>query len=109
MGKLKFYIDESVNIAVASGLRRRGVEALSAREAGNLGLSDKEQIEYAIKNNFVIVTHDDDFLFLAEGFKHKGIVYVHQQKYSIGELLIMLKLLWEIADSKDMLNHIEFL
>ncbi len=61
MGKIRFYLDESVNIAVASGLRRRGIIALTARDSGTLGLTDIEQIEYATQNGLVIVTHDDDF------------------------------------------------
>ena len=109
MAKLKFYLNESVNIAVANGLIRRDVEAISAKDIGNLGLSDEERLTYAIKNNLVIITHDADFLSMAMNFKHKGIVYIHQQKYGIGDLIRRLKLLWEIAELEDMLNHIEFL
>lgn len=109
MAKLVFYTNESVNIAVAEGLKRRGVKVVSARDAGNLGLSDKEQLDYATRNNFVIVTHDDDFLSMAMKFEHKGIVYVHQQKYRVGDLIRRLKLLGDIAEQKDMVNHVEFL
>jgi len=31
----------------------------------------------------VIVTHDDDFLTFSAELEHKGIVFLHQQKYSI--------------------------
>jgi predicted nuclease of predicted toxin-antitoxin system len=109
LAKLAFYTDESVNVAVAEGLKRRGVKVISARDADKLGLSDKEQLAYATKKNLVIVTHDDDFLSMAMKFEHKGIVYVHQQKYSVGELIRRLKLLWDIADQRDMANHVEFL
>lgn len=109
MAKLKFYFYESVNIAVADGLRRRGIDAISSKDAGNLGLSDEEQIKYAKANNFVIVTHDADFLSLAREIEHKGIVFVRQQKYSIGDLIRNLKLLWDVAEQKDMQNHVEFL
>ncbi|GAN33361.1 MAG: hypothetical protein DYG83_11715 [Candidatus Brocadia sp. AMX2] len=109
MAKLAFYTNESVNVAVAEGLKRRGVKVVSARDSGNLGLSDKEQLDYAARNNFVIVTHDDDFLAMAMKFEHTGIAYVHQQKYSVGGLIRGLKLLWDIAEQKDMVNHVEFL
>ncbi|MCK6468165.1 MAG: DUF5615 family PIN-like protein [Candidatus Brocadia sinica] len=108
MAKLAFYTNESVNVAVAEGLKRRGVKVVSARDVGNLGFSDKEQLDYATRKNFVIVTHDDDFLSMAMKFEHKGIVYVHQQKYSVGGLIRGLKLLWDIAEQKDMANHVEF-
>ena len=98
MAKLIFYTNESVNIAVAEGLKRRGVKVITAKDARNLGLSDEEQIEYARQKGMVIVTHDDDFLSLAMEFEHKGIVFVHQQKYSIGDLIRNLKLLWDIVE-----------
>ncbi len=109
MTKLAFYTDESVNIAVAEGLKRRGIKAISTRDANNRGLSDKEQLVYATNNNLVIVTHDDDFLSKTMELEHKGIVYIHQQKYSVGNLIRMLKLLWDIAERKEMVNHVEFL
>ncbi|MBI4653528.1 MAG: DUF5615 family PIN-like protein [Nitrospirae bacterium] len=109
MAKVVFYTNESVNIAVAEGLKRRGVKVITSKDAGNLGLSDEEQIEYARQKGMVIVTHDDDFLSLAMEFEYKGIVFVHQQKYSIGDLIRNLKLLWDIVDQKDMKNHVEFL
>ncbi len=74
-----------------------------------MGLSDEEQLEYAKQKGLVIVTCDDDFLSLAETFEHAGIVYIHQQKYSIGDLIRNLKLLWDIVEQKDMNNHVEFL
>jgi len=109
VAKLKFYLDESVNVAVANGLRRRGIDVVSAKEAENLGLSDDEQLTYAGNNDFVIVTHDADFLCIAMDSAHEGIAYSHLQKYGVGDLIRRLKLLWEIADQEDMLNHVEFL
>ncbi len=109
MSKLILYLDESVNVAVAEGLRRRGVDVIAAKDVGNLGLSDEDQLKYAIKNNFVIVTHDADFFFFFKSYEHKGIAFVHQEKYSIGDLIRNLKLLWDMAEQKDMKNHVEFL
>ena len=109
MAKLVFYIDESVNVVVAAGLKRRGIKVITARDVDNLGLSDKEQLDYAKKKGFVIVTHDDDFLSIALKSDHKGIVYVHQQKYSVGNVIKRLKLLWDIAEREYMINHVEFL
>ena len=109
MAKLAFYLNESVSVAVGEGLKRRGVKVLTARDVNNLGFSDKEQLDYTTDKNYVIVTHDDDFLSMAIKFEHKGIVYIHQQKYSVGDLIRRLKLLWDIAEQKDMVNHVEFL
>ena len=64
MGKIRIYTDESVNVGVAEGLKRRGVDALSARDSGNLGLTD-EQLIYASEEIATIFTHDTDFLRIA--------------------------------------------
>jgi hypothetical protein len=109
VAKLKFYLDESVSVAVANGLSRRGITVVSAKEAGNLGLSDEEQLTYAGNNDFVIVTHDADFLCIAMDSAHKGIAYSHLQKHGVVNMTRRLKLLWEIADQEDMLNDVEFL
>jgi len=53
LADLVFYTNESVSVTVSEGLKRRGVKAISARDAGNLGLSDEEQLAYASKNNLV--------------------------------------------------------
>jgi predicted nuclease of predicted toxin-antitoxin system len=107
--KLRFYLDESLNVAVANALKRRGIEAVSAKESGNLGLADSEQLAYAIENNYVIVTHDADFLAIALDLNHKGIVYTHLQKYRLGDLIRRLQLLWDIAEPEDMTNRVEYL
>ena len=49
MNRIKIYIDENVNIAISEGLKRRGIEAFSAKESRNLGLSDEEHLKYAAK------------------------------------------------------------
>ncbi len=91
--QIRLYADESVNVAIVEGLKRRGIKIWSARDAGKLGLSDDEQLEYAIKERATIFTHDDDFLSLVieSGGEHYGIVYVHQQHLSIGECIRRLK------------------
>ncbi len=46
-GAVKFYTDEHSANAIAEGLRRRGVDALTTVEAGMLGASDEEQLAFA--------------------------------------------------------------
>jgi hypothetical protein len=48
MEQVKFYLDENVPRAVAEGLRRRGVDVLTVQEAENSGLSDHEQLTFAL-------------------------------------------------------------
>lgn len=112
--RIKIYADESVPVAVVAGLQRRGVEAISARDAGNLGFTDLEQLAYAIENRYLLFTHDTDFLMLAAetsgaGQEHWGVVYVHQEKLSIGGCIRRLKELVDVLTADEMRNHVEFL
>lgn len=109
--RIKIYADENVNVAIVEGLRRRGVEAWSAIDKGKLGLSDEEQLRYALEEGAAIFTHDDDFLNMAaeSGIEHCGIIYVHQQDLSIGECIRRLKAIVETKSSEEMHNRIFFL
>jgi len=51
MTEIKIYSDEDVNIAITEGLKRRGISAFSCQEAGNIGLTDEQQVEYANLGN----------------------------------------------------------
>ena len=106
---LKIYADESVNIAIVEGLKRRGVNAFSAKDLGKLGLTDEEQLKTAIQNQAVVFTHDADFIKIAINKSHSGIIYVHQQKLTIGECIKKLKLIAETKTPQEMANQIVFL
>lgn len=111
---LKIYANESVHSAISMGLKQRGIEAWSSRDAGNLGLSDEEQLEYARREKAVIFTHDDDFLRLAhewaqQGREHCGIIYVHEQKLSIGHCIRRLVYVALLLKPHEIQNRIEFL
>ena len=58
---IAFLLDEYVAHAVAQALRRRGIDAETATEAGLLGATDAEFLAYARQAGRVVVTHDDDF------------------------------------------------
>lgn len=102
-------MDESVNVAVAEGLKRRGIVAFFAKDLGKLGITDEEQLKTAIQIEAVIFTHDTDFLRMAIDKEHFGIIYVHQQKLSVGECISKLKVIAEITKQHEMKNRIIFL
>lgn len=111
---VKIYTDESVPVTVAAGLQRRHVMAVSARDMGNLGLTDEEQLAFATARQMAIFTHDTDFLRLAavrseSGHEHWGIIYVHQDRVSIGDCIHRLKEIADLLEPEDLHNHIEFL
>jgi hypothetical protein len=102
-------MDEHVPRAVTAGLRRRGVEVLTAQEAGMLHLTDEQHVTFARTTGRVIVTQDADFLRLhAAGHAHAGIVYAPQQT-PIGAMVRGLMLIHDVLTPAEMVNHVEFL
>lgn len=103
--KIKFHLDESVSNAIALGLRRRGIDVTTTPETGLIGASDQQQIAFALSNNRIIITHDDDFVILHhQGVNHAGITYCDQNHRSIGEILSTLIIIWEVLKPEDMKN-----
>lgn len=106
---LKFYMDVHVKSAVTNGLRQRGVDVLTAQEAGMRLAEDDEHIEFALAQGRVIFTNDADFLRLhARGMHHAGIVYCPQTD-AIGEMIQGLMLVYELLDEGQMTDHVEFI
>jgi hypothetical protein len=102
-------MDEHVPRAVTEGLRRRGADVMTVREAGLLHADDKRHLEFALGERRVIFTQDADFLRLhAAGRRHRGIVYAPQGT-DIGVIIRGLMLISDILDSDDMIGHVEFL
>jgi predicted nuclease of predicted toxin-antitoxin system len=107
---IRFHLDEHVAPAIAYGLRRHAVDVTTSQEASLLGREDNDQLTFAIAEQRVLVTHDEDFVrFHAQGVTHTGVCYCHLQKYSMGELLRMLLIVTQCLSEKDMENHLEYL
>jgi predicted nuclease of predicted toxin-antitoxin system len=51
------------------------------------GASDVEQLAFATSQQRILVTTDDDFLALAPRQSHLCILYWHQERHSIGEVI----------------------
>jgi uncharacterized protein with PIN domain len=106
---VKFYTDEHVARAVARGLRQRGVDAVTAAEAGLLEAEDEVHLQFALREGRTIFTQDDDFLRLhASGVEHAGIAYCSQGT-SIGDIIRGLMLIYQVLDANDMRGHVEYL
>lgn len=106
---IKFYTDEHVSPTVVNGLRQRGIDVLTAKEAGMLSTPDEEHLKLASSQGRVIFTQDDDFLrFHSKGISHNGIVYVHQRT-PINQIIQGLTLIYQVLTEEEMQNHVEFL
>jgi hypothetical protein len=89
-------LDEHVASAVAQALRRRGIEARTAGEAGLLGADDAAYLARSRAEGWMIVTHD-------------GIAHCEQGARGLGQLIAALVLLHEVLEPAEMAGQVEFL
>jgi len=108
---MKVYADENIERTIIEGLRRRGIDIISAVEIGYKGKSDLFHIKKANEMKAVILTHDVDFLRIVDTMKikHRGIIFAHSKDLSIGECIRGVELIVNVLDEREMENHIEFL
>ncbi len=55
---MKFYLDEDLSPRIAERLRKRGIDAVSAHDVGNVQLSDREQLAYAAREGRCLITRN---------------------------------------------------
>jgi predicted nuclease of predicted toxin-antitoxin system len=107
---IRFYLDQHMAPAIAVGLRAHKVDVLTAGEAGRCGYSDPDQLQFATAEDRVMVTFDKDYLVLdASGVFHGGIAWCRATKYSIGEMINALLLVYFLMSDDEMRNHVEYL
>ena len=106
---VRFYTDEHVGRAIVNGLRQRGMDVLTAAEAGLLSSDDAEHVKRARDEARVVFTQDEDFLRLhASGIEHSGIAYAPQGT-PIGEIIRGLTLIHGVLAADEMRGHVEYL
>ncbi len=107
--RIRFYMDEQVPRAVTEGLRRRGVDVLTAQEAGLIATPDTRHLARAFQEGRVLFTQDTDFLYMhTSDQNHCGIVYAHQQR-PVGYIVKGLMLIYEVLSPTEMIGQVEFL
>ncbi len=116
MSDIRLYVDEDAEQRVlVEGLRSRSIDVVTAMEAGMLGTSDREQLDYAITHERAIYSLNvGDFArlhkaYLDDGQEHFGIVLIPKQRYDIGEKIRRLVDLVQSKTAEEIHNLIEFL
>jgi predicted nuclease of predicted toxin-antitoxin system len=107
--RIRFHLDESVNVRIARALRRYGCDVTTTSEAGVRTKSDPAQHAYARGAGRVIVTRDTDFLRItSRDTNHPGIVYWSQTSRSLGGIIENLILLYEVFTAEEMHGRVEY-
>src|SRR5947209_1349967 len=105
---MRYHLDEHVDPAIATGLRRRGIEVVTTVELSLLSATDEIHLASARAAGRVIFTQDEDFLVLGtSGISHAGIVYCKQGSRSIGQIIDHLELIHVCLTEAEMRDHVE--
>ena len=95
---VELYLDKDVSVLIGDLLRARGFVAATTQDAGNLGSSDRGQLEFAISLGKTLLTHNRaDFQALAghyfsSGRTHSGVIIAvrHSPQEIVRRLLAIL-------------------
>ena len=111
---LALYMDVHVPRAITNGLRRRGVDVLTAQEDGSAVFDDPSLLDRATALNRPLYTQDDDLLIEAHrrqkaGEMFAGVIYSHQLHSPIGKCADDLELICKTFEPDDLKNRVEFI
>jgi predicted nuclease of predicted toxin-antitoxin system len=100
--EVRFYFDESVDLAVSEQLALAGLDVVSAHSLDTLGDEDPEHLRRATAMARVLCTCDADFLVLAQHHtEHAGIVFGAMQRVTIGDWVHYVRRLHAQKDAQD--------
>ncbi len=107
-------MDVHIRRPVTTGLRRRGVDVLTAQEDATDRWDDADLLDRALALHRALFTQDDDLLMEAaerqRGRKpFGGVIYAHQQNITVRRCIDDLELLAKVCDPDELVNRVVFL
>jgi hypothetical protein len=111
---VQLFMDVHVQRAIAIGLRYKGVNVWTAQEDGSDQLPDPELLQRATDLGRILFSMDRDLLVEAchrqrASIFFSGLVYCHQLRLTVGQIIADLELIAKIFDSADMENQVQYL
>ena len=111
---LQLYMDVHVKAAITAGLRRRGIDVVTAQEDGGAYLEDVALLDRATVLQRVLFSQDDDLLAMARECQAKGeffagLIYGHQLAATVGKYVLDLEVVCQVLDPEEMATRIEYL
>ncbi len=107
-------MDVHVPRAVVIALRLRSINVLTAQEDGAAQLDDDRLLDRAAELGRVLVSQDEDLLRegvrrLRDGETFSGVVYAHQLRVTIGQMVEDLALISAATSKEEWSEKIEYL
>jgi len=107
-------MDVHVRRAVTAALRLRSIDVLTAQEDGSAELADDVLLKRATELGRVLVSQDEDLLregarWLSERKDFSGIIYAHQLRITIGQMVEELELIVRATSQDEWWGRIEYL
>jgi predicted nuclease of predicted toxin-antitoxin system len=99
---VKFYLDEDLSPKIALALRKKGIDAVSAHDQGNVQFTDAEQLAYAAGKGRCLVTRNARHFLVLSGESinrqrpHAGILLC-SPRFTGAEIRMLVKRLVRIA------------
>jgi hypothetical protein len=92
VSRIRLYLDEdTINASLVKALRNADLDVMTVTDAQRLGLSDEEQLIWAMSQRRVLYSYNvGDFCqlhstFIVDKRSHAGIILAPQRQYSIGQ------------------------
>ena len=111
---IQLYMDVHIRRSITEGLRRMGIDVLTAQEDGCSQFSDPGLLDRATLLGRILFSMDDDLLAEAtrrqtEHIQFAGVIYAHQLRITAGQAVRNLSIVAEVYDAVDIANRVEFL
>jgi predicted nuclease of predicted toxin-antitoxin system len=113
---IRLYLDEdSMQHALVTALRARGMDVATALEDGMVDRADSEHLDHATRQDRVLFSFNRRDVYqlhsqyLTEGKSHAGIILARQQEYSTGEIMRRILRLAAAKSADAMQDQVEFL
>jgi hypothetical protein len=107
-------MDHHVRAVVTKGLRRRGVDVLTAAEDHSNRLADPDLLTRATQLDRILFTQDEDLLAIASArmeaqHEFAGVIYVEQGRLSDRDIIESLAMIAGASDARESINRVVYL
>ena len=97
---MRFLLDDNVPWSVKEWLESRGVKATKLIEVGLKGANDELIYEFALDNDFKIITLDLDFGYLFLKFQRGTVIVLRPQRAAPDDIVKLLEKTFSIIKNK---------